>query len=228
MAARTVTTGPAGAGTPGAGRGAGTGAAGRLSQACTHAATPRARSRRPALCPGHREHQRHNPADIHDRIPLTDPAGCTRPPAPQPGNQVRRGQQIRRPERRPARSHDHERGPLPPRPSTPQAATPHLRPERGRTPGPHPRSAAAARTRTPGPTTDETSEPPAPRRNRSIVKIRRTRWCTRWCIERHLREPEPARQARSPPGIRIPQPGQPAGSVGEFWIQLSASCGSSC
>ena len=28
--------------------------------------------------------------------------------------------------------------------------------------------------------------------------------------ERHLREPEPARQARSPPGIRIPQPGKPA------------------
>jgi hypothetical protein len=28
--------------------------------------------------------------------------------------------------------------------------------------------------------------------------------------ERHLREPEPARQARSPPGIRVPQPGEPA------------------
>ena len=28
--------------------------------------------------------------------------------------------------------------------------------------------------------------------------------------ERHLREPEPARQARSPPGIRLPQPREPA------------------
>ena len=48
------------------------------------------------------------------------------------------------------------------KPPTPQAATSHPRPERGRTPGPHPRSAAAARTRTSGPTTDETGEPPAP------------------------------------------------------------------
>ena len=52
--------------------------------------------------------------------------------------------------------------PAPPHPSTPQAATQHPRPEPGRTPGPHPRSAAAARTRTPGPTTDETGEPPGP------------------------------------------------------------------
>ena len=28
--------------------------------------------------------------------------------------------------------------------------------------------------------------------------------------ERHLRKPEPARQTRSPPGLRVPQPGQPA------------------
>ena len=28
--------------------------------------------------------------------------------------------------------------------------------------------------------------------------------------ERHLREPEPARQARGPPRLRLPQPGQPA------------------
>ena len=28
--------------------------------------------------------------------------------------------------------------------------------------------------------------------------------------ERHLRKPEPARQTRSPPGIRLPQPGEPA------------------
>jgi amidohydrolase family protein len=29
-------------------------------------------------------------------------------------------------------------------------------------------------------------------------------------LERHVREPEPARQARSPPGLRIPQPAEPA------------------
>ena len=28
--------------------------------------------------------------------------------------------------------------------------------------------------------------------------------------QRHLREPEPARQARGPPGLRVPQPGEPA------------------
>jgi len=29
-------------------------------------------------------------------------------------------------------------------------------------------------------------------------------------VTRHLRKPEPARQARSPPGIRLPQPRKPA------------------
>ena len=36
--------------------------------------------RQPARRPGYRKHQRHNPADTHDIIPLTDPAAARRRP----------------------------------------------------------------------------------------------------------------------------------------------------